>query len=172
MPTSTPVATGSIATPRAASEPKASSSSALISTVPAMASRRTSVSICARLSTLNSGAPLICSASPPAFSSANPWRTRVMAACCASRSAPGALLIATSSARWPWREDHTPSSLRGALPGISASAMRTVSPVGSRSRIGLMALPAGVPSSDKVSPIASRSPVALKRCASTAGLSW
>ena len=41
--------------------------------------------------------------------------------------------------------------------------MRCVSPVGSRSSSGLTALPAGVPSSDRVSSIASRRPAALKR---------
>ena len=49
--------------------------------------------------------------------------------------------------------------------------MRTVSPVGSRNRIGLSSEPAGVPSSETVSSIASRRPAALKRAASTAGLS-
>jgi hypothetical protein len=59
------------------------------------------------------------------------------------------------------RDIHTPSSLRGALAGTSSMAMRWVSPVGSRSRNGLITLPAGVPSIDSVSLIASRRPSAV-----------
>ena len=44
-------------------------------------------------------------------------------------------------------------------PGSALSAMRRVSPVGSLSSTGLIALPAGVPSSDRVSSMASRRPV-------------
>ena len=99
-----------------------------------------------------------------------------MPAICPSRSAPGALLMSTSKARCtcggPWRETHTPSSLRGALVATKASPMRTASPVGSRSSSGLMALPAGVPNNDRLSAMASRKPAAVKRCASTPGLSW
>ena len=177
MPATTPVATGSMATSKAGREAKATSINAPMSTVPAMASWCTSVWICARLSTPNSGAPLIWSVSPsrpgvPVFSAAKLLRTVSMVACWASRSAPGALLTVTSKARSPWREDHTPSTLRGALLGIRPSAMRTVSPVGSRSSSGLMAPPAGVPSRLSVSSMPSRSPAALKRWALTAGLRW
>ena len=171
MPATSPVATGSSAAPRAATEPNAISSSVLISSVPAIASRRTSRSMRARLSTPNNGAPLICSARPLAAKGANAARTRSIASACASRSAPGARTVISSSARGCWRDTQTPCSLRGALAGISASAMRCVSPVGSRSSSGLTALPAGVPSSDSVSSIASRKPCGVKRSALTAGLS-
>jgi hypothetical protein len=69
----------------------------------------------------------------------------------------------------PARDAQTPSSLRGALLGIRPSAMRTVSPVGSRSSSGLMALPAGVPSSDSDSLMPPRRPSAVKRWASRRG---
>ena len=59
MPATTPVATGSMATNNAGRDAKATSSKAPISTVPARANWCTSVWICARLSTPNSGAPLI-----------------------------------------------------------------------------------------------------------------
>ena len=88
-----------------------------------------------------------------------------------SRSLPSARVRATSTARGAVRETQTPSFERGARAGVSASAMRTVSPVGSRNRIGLTRAPAGVPSSDSVSPIASRRPSLVKCAASTAGLS-
>ncbi len=81
-------------------------------------------------------------------------------------------MVSSSKARGAVRATHTPSSLRGALAGISDSAMRCISPVGSRSSSGLTALPAGVPRSDSVSSIASRSPATLKRSGVTAGLSW
>ena len=136
----------------------------------------------ARLSTLKTGAPLMRNTKPVACASprpfrtwAKPLRTASMARSCASRSAPAALLMATSNARGccaaSSRDTHTPCSLRGALLGISASPMRSVSPVGSRSKIGFTAWPAGVPSraSDSCSPW--RNPWAVKRCASTAGLS-
>jgi hypothetical protein len=140
--------------------------------VPAAASQWTSFSICARLSTPNTGAPLTSSFNSGLFSAAKLARTCWMATAWASRSAPGARTVATSKARPPWREAQTPSSLRGELLGISPSAMRTVSPVGSRSSSGLTAPPAGVPSSDKVSLMPSRRPSAVKRWAVTAGLSW
>ena len=78
-------------------------------------------------------------------------------------SAPSARVVATSTARGAWRETQTPFSIFGARAGVSASAMRSVSPVGSRKRIGLSSEPAGVPSSETVSSIASRRPAALKR---------
>jgi hypothetical protein len=79
-------------------------------------------------------------------------------------------VVKSSTARGAERETQTPSSIFGAWAGVIASAMRTVSPVGSRSRIGLISAPAGVPSSDKVSSIAARRPSGWKRAASTAGL--
>jgi len=75
------------------------------------------------------------------------------------------------TARGASRETQTPPSLRGARLGSIASAIRTVSPVGSRSRIGLINAPAGVPSSATVSSIAARNPSTVKRAGSTAGLS-
>ena len=96
---------------------------------------------------------------------------RSIAAAWPSRSPPAARVPASSIARGALRDTHTPASLRGELLGNSISTMRWVSPVGSRSSSGLVALPAGVPSSDSVSSIASRRPAALKRSGVTDGLS-
>ena len=85
-------------------------------------------------------------------------------------SAPSARVVATSSARGAVREAQTPWSMRGAFAGVSASAMRTVSAVGSRKKIGLSSAPAGVASSETLLSIASRRPATLKRAGSTAGL--
>jgi hypothetical protein len=98
--------------------------------------------------------------------------TAASARCWPSRSAPSATVVATSTARGALRETQTPWSTRGARAGVSASAMRSVSPVGSRKRIGFSSEPAGVPSSEIVVSIASRRPATLKRAASTAGLNW
>ena len=89
-----------------------------------------------------------------------------------SRSAPEARVCSSSKARGALRDTHTPCWLRGALPGSRDSAMRWVSPVGSRASSGLTSAPAGVPSSASVSSTASRSPAAVKRWALTAGLRW
>ena len=98
MPASTPVATGSAATSSAGNEAKASSSKVLISPVPAMASQCTSRWICARLSTPNTGAPLTFNVRPWMGRLLKADRTAAIDSICASRSAPGALLMATSSA--------------------------------------------------------------------------
>ena len=171
-PPSTPVTTGSVATASALNEANAASSSTLITTAPAMARRCTSLSMRARLSTENTGAPLICSVSPLAACGAKASRAPAMAAAAPSMSAPVALMVAISNARGASRATHTPCAVLGERDGISDSAMRCVSPLGSRSSRGRMALPAGVPSSEVASAMASRRPSAVKRCASTAGLSW
>ena len=174
MPTSTPVATGSIAMASVFSEPpKASSISPTIATPPATASRSTSDLICVRDATANVPAPETTSCNPSAADVPASKRPRSVcsACCCASRSAPSARVVAISTARVASRETHTPPALRGAVTGSIASAMRAVSPVGSRSSTGFNIAPAGVPSSAVVSSIAVRRPSAVKRAASTAGLS-
>ena len=93
-----------------------------------------------------------------------------MVASRASKSPPAARVCSTSKACSPLRDTQAPSTLRGPSPGTLASAMRWVSPVGSRSSKGLTKAPAGVPSSDKVSSMASRKPSARKRAGVTAGL--
>ncbi len=122
-----------------------------------------------RLCTENTAVPLIsrrgaCAPCPRAPAAASPKArcTAAMASACASRSLPAAWVLASMTARGASRAAHTPSSLFGAVAGISASAMRADSPVGSRSSSGLKALPAGVPSSDSVSSTASRKPAAVK----------
>jgi hypothetical protein len=176
MPATTPVATGSSATPRARSDAKAASSSTLTTTVPALASQCTSRSMRARLSTLNTGAPLSCSTKPCACSGARRpgarWRWRPSGRRGRRRRRgwwPSAAHAACRRVRG--RATHTPSSLRGARAGISDSAMRCVSPLGSRGSSGLMASPAGVPSSDMASAMALRRPSGVKRSGVTAGLS-
>ena len=102
---------------------------------------------------------------------ANASRIVARACCWPLRSAPSARVLMTSTARGATRETQTPFSTFGARAGSSASAMRIVSPVGSRNSTGLISDPAGVPSNARLSSIAARSPSALKRAASTAGLS-
>ena len=97
--------------------------------------------------------------------------TAASARCWPSMSAPSATVVATSTARGALRETQTPCSTFGARVGVRASAMRSVSPVGSRNKIGFSSVPAGVPSSATVDSIASRRPAAVKCAASTAGLS-
>ena len=76
MPLTTPVTTGSIATANARSEPNASSSSPPINAVPKKLSSLTSRSICARLCTANTGAPLACRRRPCAAKGAKAVCTR------------------------------------------------------------------------------------------------
>ena len=173
MPASTPLATGSSAMPSARGEPKATSSKATIATVPAMASRSTSLWMRAREATPNTPGPLISSVRPGAVaaSAAKRVRTSACACACPSRSPPSARTVASSSARGCSRDTQTPPSLRGAFAGSIASAMRTVSPVGSRQSSGLSGTPAGVPSSETVSAMPSRRPSTVNRSALTAGLS-
>ena len=167
MPATMPVATGSIAAASARSEAKASSSKLPITTLPTIASKRTSRSICARLCAANTPGPLASSRNcgeagvAGALSAPKALRARAIAADCASRSAPAARVVASSSARGAVRATHTPCSLLGMLGAMSDSAMRCVSPVGSRASSGLSALPAGVPSSESVSSMASRRPAAV-----------
>ena len=123
-----------------------------------------------RDSTANLPAPETTSLSPGVGAASKALRMAARARCWPSMSAPSAAVVATSTARGAWRETQTPCSILGARAGVSASAMRSVSPVGSRKRIGLSSEPAGVPSSETVASIASRRPAALKRSASTAGL--
>ena len=176
MPATMPVATGSIAAASARSEAKASSSKLPITTLPTIASKRTSRSICARLCAANTPGPLASSrncgeagvadaagvaGAVSALSAPKALRARAIAVDCASRSAPAARVVASSSARGAVRATHTPCSLLGMLGAMSDSAMRCVSPVGSRASSGLSALPAGVPSSESVSSMASRRPAAV-----------
>jgi len=179
IPASTPVATGSIATASARSEAKASQSSTTIVTVPQIASRSTSLLIRSRAATPKLPAPesttrSVASASTFASGRCACWLkalpTAFSASCWPSRSLPSARVVSTSTARGALRETQTPFSLLGACAGVSASTIRTVSPVGSRSRIGLISEPAGVPRSESVSSIAARTPSTSKRAASTAGL--
>ncbi|MCY1310829.1 hypothetical protein D9M68_470290 [compost metagenome] len=95
-----------------------------------------------------------------------------MATACASRSPPAARVVAIMSARGASRDIQTPASLRGALAGTSSIAMRWVSPVGSLSSKGLIAFPAGVPSIDRVSTMASRNPSAVNCPGITPDESW
>jgi hypothetical protein len=141
------------------SDAKATSSSTLhIITVPAMASQCTSRSMRARLSTENTGAPLICSTSAlRAASGAKAWRTVDGGRLAVDVGAGGLGWWPSAARAVPSRATHTPCSVRGERAGISDSAMRCVSPLGSRSSSGLTALPAGVPSSEVDSAIASRS---------------
>ena len=182
MPASTPLATGSKAMASERNEAKASQSRPTIASVPQLASRSTSDLMRSRAATPKLPAPdtsrrSVSFASPAArpevvstgFANAAP--IACSAACWPSRSPPSARVVITSTARGALRETQTPCSLFGDWAGVSASAMRTVSPVGSRNRIGLTSAPAGVPSRASVSSIAARRPAALKRAASTAGLS-
>ena len=175
MPASTPLATGSEAVASVRSDPpKAASISTTMASPPKRASRSTSALICVREATAKVGVPervtVNALARLPA-SASKPVRTCCRARCCASRSEPSARVMATSTARAAVRDTHTPASLRGACVGSIDSAMRTVSPVGSRQINGLMLTPAGVPSSAVVSSMAARKPATVKRSASTAGLS-
>jgi hypothetical protein len=176
VPITTPVATGKKAMSSARGEAKASSSSAPITMPPTIARWMASVLILSRLITENTGGPLSSSlgfASPMSrVAASNAACTFAMATACASRSLPAARVVAIISARGAVRDIHTPSSLRGALAGTSSMAMRCVSPVGSRSRNGLITLPAGVPSIDSVSLIASRRPPAVNCPGVTPGDSW
>ena len=176
MPASTPLATGSTAMPRVRSEPpNAASIRPTMATPPAMARRSTSDLICVRDATAKVPAPDSTSRRPCVscvVSSLPKLRpTNCSAASCASRSAPSARVVATRIARAALRDTHTPPSTRGACAGSMASAMRRVSPVGSRRSTGLTIAPAGVPSRASVSAMPARKPSTVKRCASTAGLS-
>ena len=71
MPATTPLATGNIATPSACKEPNASSSSAPITTLPAIVSHFTSRSIWLRLITAKTPAPLTSSFRSGAANGAN-----------------------------------------------------------------------------------------------------
>jgi hypothetical protein len=176
VPITTPVATGRKAMTSARGDANASSSSPPITMPPTTARWMASDLILSRLITENTGGPLSSSLGAEApmsrVAASKAACTRAMATACASRSPPAARVVEIMSARGAVRDIHTPSSLRGALAGTSSMAMRCVSPVGSRSSKGLIALPAGVPSIDSVSLMASRSPSAVNWPGVTPGDSW
>ena len=159
VPATTPVATGKKAMSKALGDAKANSSKQPITMPPTIDRWIASPLIWSRLCTENTGAPLSRSRGlAPVMSRVAASKadcTLAMAMVSASRSLPGACVVASNTARGAEREVHTPASVRGALAGIRLSATPWVSPVGSRSSNGLTKLPAGVPSSDSVSAIAS-----------------
>ena len=172
IPASTPLATGKRAPPKVRSEPpNATSSNTTMATPPARASRSTSDLIWVREATAKLPEPETTSLSSGGFRLSKRSRMVARVFSWASRSDPSARVVAMRTARPPSRETHTPPSLRGPCAGSMASAMRTVSPVGSRRITGLSMAPAGVPKSEVVSSMAMRSPSTVKRCTSTAGLS-
>ena len=96
--------------------------------------------------------------------------TAAIAASWPSVSEPDAPVSASSNARRPSGELHTPSSVRGEGP-VSVSRMAGISPVGSRVKRDLKSSPSGEASRSRVLPIAACSPSTLKRCGVTESLS-
>lgn len=114
-PAATPDSTGIRPSKSVGTERYTASNSTTISTMLAADSQRTSRMIVSRVSTANTPGPVIDSRYDGA-TAANALRIAAIADACASVSEPALAVCASSTARWPSRDTHTPSRIEGCAP--------------------------------------------------------